>query len=119
MRETSPLSVLVCDDHPIVLEGLAVIINQVSKFKLLETCSDGNQLIRAVDSFQPDIILIDANLKEENGYDLVAQIRNNYANSSYKPTLIIISSYWDDFSAEKATLYGAHGFINKSISANN
>lgn len=117
MTETSPLSLLVCDDHPIVLEGLAVIINQVSDFKLLETCSGGEQLLQAVELFSPDIILVDANLKDENGYGLVAKIRNQLLLSTYQPTLIIITSYWDDFSAEKAKLHGAHGFLPKSISA--
>lgn len=69
------LKIVICDDHPIVLSGLTSIFNGREDLHIAEITENGNDLLKAVQKHEPNLILIDAHLKNESGFDLIPQIK--------------------------------------------
>jgi len=110
------LKIVICDDHPIVLSGLTSIFNGREDLHIAEITENGNDLLKAVQKHEPNLILIDAHLKNESGFDLIPQIKTFFKGES-QPLIYIITSYMDDFTVSKAFKAGATGCISKSSSA--
>ncbi len=101
--------VLVVDDHPIVRQGLALLINQESD---LVVCGEAEEAIGAMHvlaSAKPDILIVDISLNGPDGIDLLKSVRNSY------PTLpvLILSMHDESIYAERALRAGANGYIMK------
>ena len=64
---TTPISILIADDHPPILAGLASLINSMSGFRLLGQASTGQQALELYQRLRPDVVLMDLNLPEMNG----------------------------------------------------
>jgi DNA-binding NarL/FixJ family response regulator len=109
------LNTIICDDHPIVLEGLSAILSSEKGFHIQKITQTGEELLQAVSKYNPDIILIDAHLKNEIGFDLIHKIKS-ICTSDNNPNIFIITSYMDEYMVSKALQNGATGCISKSIS---
>ena len=110
------LRTVICDDHPIVLSGLSSILHGRNDFQIVEITETGNRLLEAVKKHEPNLILIDAHLKKESGFDLIPKIKS-MISGTFSPMIYIITSYMDDFTISKAFKAGAMGCISKSNSA--
>ncbi len=116
MKNTQALlKTIICDDHPIVLEGLTAILSAEKGFDIQKITQKGEDLLLSIPQYNPDIILIDAHLKNELGFDLIPKIRS-MCTSNYQPNIFIITSYMDEYMVSKALQNGATGCISKSIS---
>lgn len=109
------LKTVICDDHPIVLEGLSAILSAEKGFYIQKITQTGEELLYAISQLQPDIILIDAHLKNELGFELIHKIKS-ICSTEYNPHIFIITSYMDEYMVSKALQNGATGCISKSIS---
>src|SRR5688572_12937341 len=74
--EQAQLRVLVVDDHPIVRERLAELINQELDLHVCGEAEDANQALKAVESLSPDIAIIDITLKDTYGIELIKQLKD-------------------------------------------
>lgn len=110
------IKTVICDDHPIVLQGLSSILTAEKGFEIQCLTQNGDDLIQAVLTFKPDVVLIDANLKNELGFDLINSI-NQQIDHRYCPKLFVITSYMDDYMVARALKVGAAGCISKSLDA--
>jgi DNA-binding NarL/FixJ family response regulator len=101
--------VLVVDDHPIVREGLAQMINREPD---LSVCGDASHMQKAVqlmEALKPDILLVDISLDGPDGLELLKHIR---AQDPGLPVLIL-SMHDESIYAERALRAGANGYIMK------
>ena len=77
---------------------------------LCPAAKDGMRM--AIES-QPDLIMIDINMQEMNGFDVVADMRNN--DLTMNSIIIILSASEPDFETHKAISAGANGFLPKPL----
>jgi DNA-binding NarL/FixJ family response regulator len=101
--------ILVVDDHPIVRQGLALLINREPD---LVVCGEAEEAIGAMHvlaSARPDVLIVDISLTGPDGLDLLKNIRITH------PTLpvLILSMHEESIYAERALRAGANGYIMK------
>jgi DNA-binding NarL/FixJ family response regulator len=106
---SSKRKVFIVDDHPIVREGLAQMINREPD---LTVCGDAQEMhaaLQAIDVQKPHILIVDISLNGPDGLDLLKNIR---AKDASLPVLIL-SMHDESIYAERALRAGANGYIMK------
>src|ERR1700686_2557958 len=101
--------ILVVDDHPIVRQGLALLINQEADLVVCGEAEEAMGAMHVLASSKPDILIVDISLSGPDGIDLLKNIRNVY------PALpvLILSMHDESIYAERALRAGANGYIMK------
>ncbi len=107
--------VFVVDDHPIVRQGLALLINQQPDLMVCGEAEDANQVLQAIDAAQPDVLVLDITLRGPDGIDVLKMVR------SAQPELpvLILSMHDESLYAERALRAGANGYIMKQEATEN
>ena len=113
MAAESPVRVIVADDHPMVLTGLAEMLVASANFTLLASCHDGEAALRAVHSLKPDVAILDIRMPGMSGLDVLREIR-----SQDLPTrVLLLTADIDDEQTLEAIRQGVNGVILKSMAA--
>jgi DNA-binding NarL/FixJ family response regulator len=101
--------ILIVDDHPIVREGLTRCLEADHDLAVCGAASTVEEAIQCLKRSACDLALVDIQLGETSGLDLIKDIANSY------PTVksLVLSSYDDSVYAERALRAGAAGYINK------
>ena len=107
LAETS--RVFVVDDHPLVREGLANLINAQDDLIVCGEAEDSAQAIAGMVKTQPDVALIDISLPNESGLELVKHLAVQFP----KVALIVLSMHDEALYAERALRAGARGYVMK------
>jgi DNA-binding NarL/FixJ family response regulator len=102
-------TVFVVDDHPIVREGLAQMINRESDLTVCGEAEEMHGALQMIDALKPDILIVDISLNGPDGLDLLKNIR---ARDPRLPVLIL-SMHDESIYAERALRAGANGYIMK------
>ncbi len=101
--------ILVIDDDSQDRKGMGVALEKAGYAKV-RFAEKGTEAIEVVNSFRPDIILVDVVLVEEDGFDVCRQIR---AIKGFRPLIIMITGHLEAIIAEKARNSGADEIIEK------
>ncbi len=111
----SKYRVLVVDDHPIVRQGLALLINQEPDLVVCGEAEEAQSALAAIAAARPDILLLDISLPGPDGIDLLKTIR------STDPALpvLVLSMHDEATYAERALRAGANGYIMKQEASEN
>lgn len=108
MTGTQAISVLLVDDHRSVLWGLGKLIESASpQMKLAATVTGGREALAAMKKHAPDVVLLDLDLGEESGLELVSKI----CGSSQ---VLIFTGTRDPEVHQRAMLAGARGILHKA-----
>jgi DNA-binding NarL/FixJ family response regulator len=107
---TNKIRLLCVDDHPIVREGVAAIINLQPDMTMAGTASTGSEAIQRVAELAPDIVLVDLRLPDMSGFEVIKRIKGISA-----ARLIVLSSHEGDVDIQRALEAGAHGYVVKGI----
>jgi two-component system, NarL family, invasion response regulator UvrY len=103
------IKVALVDDHVILRNGLAAIVTKLG-YNVLFECSNGTQLMTKLDKTnQPDLILMDINMPEMDGYQTTLWLRNNYPLIK----VLALSMYDDEKAIIRMIRNGARGYILK------
>src|SRR5215469_5395838 len=106
--------VVLVDDHALLRSGLASLINGFGEFEVLFEACDGKNLIRQLKfSRRPDIILLDINMPEMDGYETACWLRRHHPEIK----VLALSMYDSDNSIVRMLRNGAKGYILKDIDA--
>ena len=109
VNATAKKRVFVVDDHPIVRQGLALLINREADLIVCGEAEDARTALRLVTNTKPDIVIVDISLNGPDGLDLLKEIRlNNVALP-----VLILSMHDESIYAERALRAGAQGYIMK------
>jgi DNA-binding NarL/FixJ family response regulator len=100
-------TVLLADDHTVVAEGLATLLQ--GEFAVVATATDGRQLLEAARRFRPDVIVTDLAMPGMSGLDAMRRLRADGLASR----VIILTMHSDAALAVEALRAGASGFILK------
>jgi len=100
-------TVLLADDHVLVLEGFRRILEE--QFDLVGMVEDGRALVKAAGKLQPDVILLDISMPLLNGIEAARQIKHNQP----KAKLIFVTMHGDPAYVTEALRVGASGYLLK------
>jgi DNA-binding NarL/FixJ family response regulator len=101
--------VLVVDDHPIVRQGLTLLINRESDLMVCGEAEDAHTAMQSLTATRPDILVVDISLNGPDGLDLLKEIRARHPNLP----VLILSMHDESIYAERALRAGAQGYIMK------
>src|SRR3984957_16087849 len=101
--------VFLVDDHPIVRQGLALLIDREADLVVCGEADGGFGVLQAISDLRPDIVILDISLNGPDGLDLLKTIRTR------DPGLpVLVLSMHDELTyAERALRAGANGYIMK------
>lgn len=106
-------SVLVVDDHPLVREGLKVIIGRSSKFEVVGEAGAAAEGFRMAEELKPDLVLLDISLPDESGIELTRRIKR----TSPGARILIVSMHSKIDYITEAFKAGATGYMVKESAA--
>ncbi len=101
--------VFVVDDHPIVRQGLTLLINQEPDLGVCGEAEEMHTALRAIQAGRPDILIVDISLNGPDGLELLKNIRL----TSPRLPVLILSMHDESIYAERALRAGANGYIMK------
>ena len=101
--------VLLVDDHPIVRQGLARLIEREADLSVCGEAEGAHTAFHAIETLRPDIVLLDISLNGPDGLEVLKEIR---VKTGSLPVLIL-SMHDESIYAERAMRAGANGYIMK------
>jgi DNA-binding NarL/FixJ family response regulator len=107
--------VFLVDDHPLVREGLANLLNAQDDLMVCGEAEDSTQAINRIRKARPHIALIDISLKNESGLELLKDLRSQFPQIA----LIVLSMHDEAVYAERALRAGARGYVMKREASKN
>lgn len=107
----SPLRIMLVDDHPLLREGVASVIERQHDMELVAEATDGEQAIELFRRCQPDITLMDLQMPGMGGVEAIRAIVGEFPQAR----IIVLTTYKGDVQALRALKAGATGYLLKSM----
>src|SRR5712691_5775259 len=107
--DSSLIRILTVDDHALLLEGIAALVNAESDMKLVAEASNGQVAIEKFRLHRPDVTLMDLQMPALNGIEAIIGIRSEFPN----PRIIVLTTYTGDVQVLRALKAGARGYVLK------
>jgi DNA-binding NarL/FixJ family response regulator len=104
------ISVLLVDDHPVVIEGLRKLLETSGDIEVTGTAHDAAQAIERARSLRPDVILLDLRMPGATGVQATRRLREQ----DFDGAIILLTSYGDQAYVRQALEAGADGYLLKS-----
>jgi DNA-binding NarL/FixJ family response regulator len=111
MVTTRQIKILMVDDHPLLREGIAAVIQGEADMLIVGEASNGREAIVMFRSQRPDVTLMDLQMPDLSGIDAIATLRQEYPQAR----IIVLTTYEGDSLARRALKAGAAGYILKSM----
>jgi len=108
-KSEETVTVLIVDDHPIVRQGLAQLLNGEPDFVVCGEAENARKAMAAIAQLQPDLAIVDITLQGTNGIEL---IKNIVAQWPELP-ILVLSMHDESLYAERALRAGAKGYVMK------
>ena len=109
-----PITLVVADDHPIVLSGLKTLFAVESDLKVLAWCDHGSDVVAAVRKHKPDVLVLDLRMPDADGLTVLAELEELKVPT--KVVLLTAEITEDDML--EATRLGVRGFVLKETAPN-
>ena len=111
MVSTRQITILTVDDHPILREGIASIIQGEKDMVVVGEASTGREAIEVFRNKRPDVTLMDLQMPDLNGIRALGTIRQEHPQAR----IIVLTTYEGDVLARRALRAGACGYILKDM----
>lgn len=106
-------TVFIVDDHPIVRQGLAQLIDQEDDLVVCGEAADVSEARAALPELEPDVVILDLSLRDSDGLELIKDIRSRYRQLP----VLVLSMHDESIYAERLLSAGANGYIMKQAAA--
>ena len=108
---TERIRVLLVDDHPLLREGLGLVVRNEPDMELAGSASTGRESIDLFHSVRPHVVLMDLRLSDMSGIDAMIAIRERSPNAR----VVILTTFEGDAEINRALKAGAFGYLLKSM----
>ncbi|MFW6076457.1 MAG: response regulator [Hyphomicrobiales bacterium] len=108
----TPTTVLIADDHPIVLEGLVALL-QASQHAVVARCTSGAEVLEALQRIEPDILVLDLNMPPPDALELARSLKQ----SDHPAKIVLLTSDLADDELVEAVRLGIPGIVLKETAA--
>ena len=108
---TKTIKVLAVDDHPLLREGIAAVIEDEEDIELVAEAASGHEAIELFRKHRPDVTLMDLQMPGMNGIDAIVAIRSEFPNARF----VVLTTYQGDVQALRALKAGASGYLLKNM----
>ena len=104
---------MIVDDHPVVRQGIAFMINQTPDIEVCQQAENPGEAIDIVRRENLDLVLLDLSLKKGSGLDLIADLRK------WRPHIpvLVLSMHDERLYAQRSLVNGANGYVMKEAPA--
>ncbi|MGA9529066.1 MAG: response regulator transcription factor [Terriglobales bacterium] len=110
---TKKSKVFIVDDHPIIRQGLTLLINREADLAVCGDAEDAQTALQSLPLLNPDIMVVDISLNGPDGLDLLKDVRIRYP----EVPVLVLSMHDESIYAERALRAGAQGYIMKQEAA--
>lgn len=111
MSDAPHIRVLSVDDHPLLREGIATIVNNEPDMSLVASAASGKEAIQSFREHRPDVTLMDLRLPDLSGIDAMIAIRNEFIEAR----IIVLTTFEGDVEIQRALEAGARAYMLKSM----
>jgi len=108
-EEKNKIKIFIVDDHPIVRQGLAMLINQEEDLVVCGEAEDANRALKDIGALKPDMAIVDISLAGTSGIELISQIKERHPGLP----VLVLSMHDEHLYAERILRAGALGYIKK------
>ncbi len=114
-KSTTPLRILIVDDHAVVRAGLKMVLEQQPDFIVVAEAESGSEAVRQAQTHRPDIVVMDIRMPGGlSGIEACEQINEHVPDSK----VIMLTSYAEDELVMDAVRAGAVGYVLKRVGSN-
>jgi DNA-binding NarL/FixJ family response regulator len=111
VKTANQIRVLCVDDHPIVREGLAAIIDTQPDMSVVDEASDGQGAVSKYRELRPDVVVMDLRMPSLGGAEATIQIRKEFPAAR----IIVLTTYEGDQDIHRALEAGAQAYLLKDM----
>jgi len=111
MTHEKSIRVLSVDDHPLLREGLAAIINSQPDMEMVAQAASAHEAIQQFRLHKPDVTLMDLRLPDRSGIEAMIAIRGEFPEAR----IVMLTTFEGDVEIQRALAAGARGYILKSM----
>lgn len=105
-----PIRVLIADDHPLVRDGIAALIERQADMVVVGEAANGEEAVEQFRQLRPDVTLMDVQMPGQGGLDAIEAIRARFADA----IILVLTTYPGDAQAVRAMRSGASGYLLKN-----
>ena len=109
--QTDEIRILLVDDHTILREGLAAVLNAVEGFEVVGQAGDGNAALDAFRNLAPDVAIVDLRMRPMDGVELTKAMREESPNAR----VILLTTYDTDEEIFRGLRAGAASYLLKDV----
>src|ERR1700743_2612080 len=111
MNDEPRIRILSVEDHPLLLDGIAAIMEHAPDMIVVAQATSGAKAIQKYRECRPDVTLMDLRLPDLNGIDALIAIRSEFAEAR----IVMLTTFEGDVEIQRALDAGARGFLLKSM----
>jgi DNA-binding NarL/FixJ family response regulator len=109
MAAAPKIRVILADDHPVVRDGLAAIVNQQSDMQVVAEAGDGEEALKLFDEHLPDVMVLDLRMPKRDGVAVVQAVLEKHP----KARMLIMTTFDGDEDIFRSLSQGAKGYLLK------
>jgi len=103
------IRVLCVDDHPLLREGIAVLIGNQTDMELVAEAANGREAVELFRKHRPDVTLMDLQMPKVNGFDAISAIRSEFPEAR----ILVLTTHAGDVQVSRALKAGARAYLLK------
>lgn len=110
MKNPEKITVLICDDHNLVRQGIAALLKEQENIKVIGEASNGYEAIKFAQKYKPDVILMDLSMPTLNGLEATSKIKKEFPDIK----ILILTQHENDEYVVQMIRAGASGYVLKT-----